>query len=115
VTEPPLGGGWSDGGLAWVWASLEAKGVGWAREMVVGGHCRSCKSVFVVWGISGAKGDHLRSVAVRGRGRRQCVRWQQWLKVAEADGVGPIGGGRSVGRRGRRKIFWGEKISPIRF
>ena len=48
-------------------------------------------------------------------GCRQCVRWRQWLKVAEAEGVGPVGGGSSVGRRGRRKRFWGEKINPIRF
>jgi hypothetical protein len=27
--------------------------------------------------------------------------------MAEAEGVGPVGGGRSVGRRGRRKRFWG--------
>jgi hypothetical protein len=29
------------------------------------------------------------------------------LKVAEAEGVGPVGGERSVGRRGRRKRFGG--------
>jgi hypothetical protein len=27
--------------------------------------------------------------------------------MAEAEGVGPVGGGRSVGRRGRRKRFGG--------
>jgi hypothetical protein len=50
-------------------------------------------------------------------GRRRCVRWQQWLKVAEAEGVGPVGGGRSVRRRrrGRRKRFWGEKINASDF
>jgi hypothetical protein len=53
-----------------VWASPKAKGVGWAREMVVGGRRRSSRSVIVVWGVFGAKGGRLQSVAVRGRRRR---------------------------------------------
>jgi hypothetical protein len=32
--------------------------------------------------------------------------------VAEAEGVGPVGGERSVGRRWRRKRFWGEEKKP---
>jgi hypothetical protein len=85
--------------------------------MVVGGRHRSRRSVVVVWGVSDAKCGRLQSIAVRGLGRRRCVRWQQWLKVAEAKGVGPVGGGRSLGRRrrGRRKRFWGEKINASDF
>jgi hypothetical protein len=52
-------------------------------------------------GVTGAKGGRLRSVAVGGLCR--CVRWWQWLEVAEAEGVG---GGRSVGRRGEGGNFW---------
>jgi hypothetical protein len=46
-------------------------------------------------------------------GSRRCVWRRQWLKVVEVEGVGPIGGGRSVGRRGRRKRFWGQRSSPV--
>jgi hypothetical protein len=63
-------------GSAWAWALPEAKGVGWAREMVVGGHCQSHRSIVVVWGVSSAKGGCLRFVAVRRRGhRRWCRGW----------------------------------------
>jgi hypothetical protein len=34
------------------------------------------------------------------------------LKVVEVEGVGPVGGGRSVGIRGKRKRFWKEKKNP---
>ena len=37
-------------------------------------------------------------------GCRRYVRWQQWLKVAEAEGVGPVGW-----REKRRKKIWGGK------
>jgi hypothetical protein len=85
--------------------------------MVVGGRRRSRRSVVVAWGVSGAKCGRLQSITVRGLGRRRCVRWQQWLKVAEGEGVGLVRGGRSVGRRrrGRRKRFWREKINASDF
>jgi hypothetical protein len=98
--------------------------VGWAREMVVGGRRQSRRSVVVVWGVSGAKCGRLQSIAVRGLGRRRrwlgaspdCRGWASPVRsvaaMVEGGGgrgslVGPVGGGRSVGRRrrGRRKRF----------
>jgi hypothetical protein len=55
-------------------------------------------------GVTGAKGGRLRSIVVGGR--RRCVRWRQWLEVAEAE---VVGGGRRIGRRREREKFLGEK------
>jgi hypothetical protein len=67
--------------------------VGWAREMVVGGHRRSRRSVVVVWGDSGAKGGRLRSVAVCGCRRQWLVAYPDFELVPWVGVAGAFGGG----------------------
>jgi hypothetical protein len=84
---------WLDGGSAWAWASTEAKSVGWAREMVVGGRRRSSRSVVVVWGVFGAKSGRLQSVAVCGRCRRWLGASPDFELVPWVGVAGVFGGG----------------------
>ena len=70
-------------------------GVGWAREMMVGGRRRSRRSVVVGWGVSGAKGGRHRSVAVRGPRRRWLGASPDSELVPWVGVVGAFGGGSS--------------------
>jgi hypothetical protein len=47
-------------------------------------------------------------------GLHRCIRWWQWLKVAEAEGVGPVGGGGRK-KREEEKILGGKKKALYAF
>jgi hypothetical protein len=87
------------------------KGIYGRSGTEVGGRLRIRRSVVVVGGPHRCKG-WLSPILLPWVGCCRYVWWQQWLKVVEAEGVGPVGWREKRRKKKREEKILGEKLKP---